>query len=179
MSNRNEILQQILAATGSGGGSRFGFMNYNDAGTSTTPLTLTANTWADVPNDGAGALTNKNYKPNGISEVLDVSTGYLDFSDLELGSEIIVRNDFTVTPSTNNALLEVRYLLGSGSGEYTLTLWSERLDSGSAIPYQRVTSLPICMSDTNTKNNPGKLQVRLSANGTMVNDLTYVSIRAE
>lgn len=179
MSSRNEILEQILAATGSGGGSRFGFMDYNDSSTSTTPLTLTADTWTNVPNDGAGAFTNKTYKPNGVSEVLDVSTGFLDFTDLPLGSEIIVRNDFTITPLTNNALLEARYLLGSGAGEYPLQFWSERLDSGSGIPYQRVTSFPIYMGDNNTKNNPGKMQIRLSTSGTMVNAGVYVSIRAE
>ena len=179
MSNRNEILQQILAATGGGGGSRFGFMDYNDASTSATPLTLVADTWTDVPNDGAGAFTNKTYKPNGVSEVLDVSTGFLDFSDLPLGSEIIVRNDFTITPLTNNALLEARYQLGSGAGTYGLQFWSERLDSGSGIPYQRVTSFPIYMGDTNTQGNPGKMQIRLSTSGTMVNAGVYVSIRAQ
>jgi hypothetical protein len=157
----------------------FGFMDYNDASTASTPLSLVADTWTDLPNDGAGAFTNKTYKPAGVAELLDATTGYLDFSDLPLGSEILVRNDFTITPSTNNALLEARYLLGSGAGEYPLQFWSERLDSGSGIPYQRVTSFPIYIGDVNTKDNVGKMQVRLSTSGTVRNAGVYVSIRVQ
>ena len=160
-------------------GNKFGFMDYNDSGTSVTPVTLLANTWTDIPNNGAGAFTNSTYKPAGVTDLLDTSTGYLDFSDLVLGSEIIVRNDFSVTPSTNNCLLEARYLLGTGGGQYGLQFWSERLDSGSGIAYQRVTSFPIYMGDTNTQQNPGKLQVRLSTPGTLVNAGVYISIRVQ
>ena len=159
--------------------SRGGFIDYNDSSTQTTPVSLVADTWTDIPNDGLGAFTNKLYSPDGVSEVLDTSTGYLDFTDLGLGSEILVRNDFTVTPQTNNALLEARYLLGTGAGEYALQFWSERLDSGSGIPYQRVTSFPIYMGDTNTRDNAGKMRLRLSTSGTVVNSGVYVSIRAK
>ena len=156
----------------------FGFIDYNDSSTSVTPVTLTADTWTDIPNDGLGAFTNKQFAPAGVTEVLDTSAGYLDFSQLNLGSEIKVRNDFTVTPQTNNCLLEARYLLGSGAGEYALQFWSERLDSGSGIPYQRVTNFPIYMGDTNTQDNPGKMQIRLSTSGIVVNAGVYVSIGA-
>ena len=157
----------------------FGFIDYNDTSTATTPLALTANTWTDIPNDGQGAFSNKLFAPDDITEVLDTSTGYLDFSQLSLGSEIYVRNDFSVTPSTNNCLLEARYLLGSGAGEYPLQFWSERLDSGSGIPYQRATNFRIYMGDTNTQGNPGKMQLRLSTDGTVVNAGVYVSIRVQ
>ena len=162
---------------GSSSGQEFGFMDYNDASTAASPLTLSADTWTDIPNDGLGAFTNKTYKPPSVSEILDTSTGYLDFSDLSLGSEILLRNDFTITPQTNNALLEARYLLGTGAGEYPLQFWSERLDSGSGIPYQRVTSFAIYMGDNNTKDSPGRMQIKLSTPGTIVNAGVYVSMR--
>lgn len=150
-----------------------GFMDYNDT---TGDVTLTSDTWIDVPNNGLGAFTNKTYKPTLISEVLDGSTGYLDFSELSLGSQLLIRNDFTVTPNTNNSLLEVRYVLGQGAGEYALKFWSERLDSGSGIGYQRVVSFPIYMGDTNTQGGVGKLQVKLSTNGTINNAGSYIKI---
>ena len=150
-----------------------GFMDYNDT---TGDVTLTSDTWTDVPNNGLGAFTNKTYKPTLISEVLDGSTGYLDFSELSLGSQLLIRNDFTVTPNTNNSLLEVRYVLGQGAGEYALKFWSERLDSGSGIGYQRVVSFPIYMGDTNTQGGVGKLQVKLSTNGTINNAGSYIKI---
>ena len=153
--------------------SKTGFIDYNDT---TGAIDLTADTWTDVPNNGAGAFTNKTYRPTSVNEVMDTSTGYLDFSELTLGSQILVRNDFTVVPNTNNCLLEVRYLLGQGAGEYALKFWSERLDSGSGIDYQRVISFPIYMGDTNTQGGVGKLQVKLSTNGTINNAGSYIKI---
>ena len=150
-----------------------GFMDYNDA---TGDVTLVADRWTDVPNNGLGAFTNKTYKPSVVNEVMDTSTGYLDFSDLTLGSEIGIRNDFTVTPNTNNSLLQLRYLLGQGDGEYPLLFWSERLDSGSGIPYQRVPFFKIYMGDLNTQGGVGKLQVKLSTNGVINNAGSYISI---
>lgn len=153
--------------------NKTGFIDYNDT---TGTISLTADAWTDVPNNGAGAFTNKTYTPNGVTDVMDNTTGYLDFSQLSLGSQILVRNDFTVVPNTNNALLEVRYVLGQGAGEYALKFWSERLDSGSGIDYQRVISFPIYMGDTNTKGGVGKLQVKLSTNGTITNAGSYIKI---
>lgn len=160
-------------AAGSEALSKTGFIDYND---NTGDVTLVADTWTDVPNNGAGAFTNKAYRPASVNEVMDTNTGYLDFSELTLGSQILVRNDFTVVPNTNNSLLEVRYVLGQGAGEYALKFWSERLDSGSGIDYQRVISFPIYMGDTNTQGGVGKLQVRLSTNGTINNAGSYIKI---
>tara|TARA_R110002012_G_scaffold62558_1_gene164493 strand:- start:4086 stop:8237 length:4152 start_codon:yes stop_codon:yes gene_type:complete len=150
-----------------------GFLDYNDT---TGSIDLVEDVWTDIPNDGAGSFTNKLYKPDDVGEVLDVSTGYLDFSDITLGSQLLIRNDFTVTPGTNNSLLEVRYVLGQGAGEYALKFWSERLDSGSGIGYQRVTSFPIYMGDNNTKGGVGKLQVKLSTDGSITNAGSYIKI---
>ena len=165
--NKNTTAAELSHAT-------TGFMDYNDSG---TVVDLTADVWTDVPNDGAGAFTNKTYKPTSVNELLDVSTGYLDFSDLSLGSELIVRNDFTVTPQTNNALLEIRYVLGQGDGEYSLRFWFERLDNGSGVPYQKVVSFPIYMGDENTRGGVGKLQVKLSTDGSLVNAGSYISAK--
>lgn len=149
------------------------FVDYNNAG---GPITLVANTWTDVPNDGAGPFSQDTYAPEGLTTLLDASTGHLDFTELNLGSQVLVRSDFTVTPSTNNALLEIRYQLGGGAGLYALSVSSERLDSGSGIGYQRVVPFPIYMGDTNTRDNPGRLQVRLSTAGTLNNAGFYIMI---
>lgn len=153
--------------------NKTGFIDYNDT---TGSISLVADTWTDVPNNGEGAFTNKTYRPKAVTEVMDNTTGYLDFSQLSLGSQLLVRNDFTISPNTNNSLLEVRYVLGQGVGEYALKFWSERLDSGSGIDYQRVISFPIYMGDTNTQGGVGKLQVKLSTNGTINNAGSYIKI---
>lgn len=150
-----------------------GFADYNDASGS---FSLAANTWTDVPNDGAGANTLTTYLPSGITDLLDETTGYLDFTELSLGDQVMIRSDFTVTPHTNNALLEARYSIGTGGGAYTLSLMEERLDNGSGIGYHKVLPFPIYMGDTNTRDNPVKLQIRLSTTGSCTNSGVYIKV---
>jgi len=151
-----------------------GFIDYNDASGS---FTLSANTWTDLPNDGAGAFTNKSYAPAGITELMDVSTGYIDPTQTKLGDVLLIRNDFTITPTTNNALLEFRYALGSGGGSYTLPTIIGRLDSGSGTPYRfTLRADKIYMGDDNTRLNPIKLQVRLSSNATATNAGSVITL---
>ena len=175
----NRLLQDILTATtaGGGGSGTNGFIDYNDTSTAATAITLLADTWTVIPNDGLGAFTNKAYKPSGVTELMDTSTGALDTTQLPLGSSILVRNDFTVTPNTNNTLLEFRYTLGTGAGSYTLEKIIGRLDSGSGIGYRRslVPDL-IYMGDLNTRDNPIGLEVRLSAGGSLVNAGTAIQV---
>ena len=150
-----------------------GWVDYNDT---TGAVSLTANVWTDVPNNTLGSFTNESYKPNDISgQLIDDSTGYLDFTELDLGAEIIVRNDLGVVPTTDKALFQIRYLLGSGASEYPLLAWSERLDSGSGINYGRVALSMIYMGDLNTRDNPGKLQVKLTTAGTLTNNGSYIT----
>ena len=156
---------------------RQGFIDYNDTSTTTTPLSLDSDTWYSIPNDGLGAFTNKNFKPQGISELMDNSTGEIDASELMLGDSLLIRNDFTVTPQTNNASLRFRYSLGAGLGAYTLEKRLGRLDEGSGIGYRfSLTTDLIYMGDANTRDNPIALQINLSTTGTLVNAGSVISV---
>ena len=131
---------------------------------------MTAETWTTVTNDGQGVATNVKYLPNGATSLMDLSTGQFDFSQLGLGDNCFIRNDFSVTPQTNNALLELRYQLGTGAGSYTLQTIVGRLDSGSGQAYRfSLSPHMIYMGDLNTKDNPITLQLKLSTNGTLTN----------
>jgi len=153
-----------------------GFADYNDTST-VGGVALPANTWTDIPNDGAGAFTQLDFLPSGITSVLDTSTGYLDLTQLKNGDSIIVRNDFIVTPNNNRANLKFRYELGAGAGIYTLDYFVTRLDSGAGIPYRfNLYSHLIYLGDDNTRLNPIKLQINLSKNGTFVNNGTAIQI---
>jgi hypothetical protein len=156
---------------------QIGFVDYNDSATATTPVTLIKDVWTDVPNDKLGAFTNTAYLPSDTTNLMDGSTGYLDFSELTLGSDILIRIDFIVTPNTNNALIESRYVLGQGAGEYSLPIRSRRLDSGSGIGYSSEKgAFYIYMGDTNTLGGVGKLQVKLSTGGELVNNGVAIKI---
>lgn len=147
-----------------------GFADYNDTFTTTSPLVLNSNTWTTIPNDGAGAFTNVSYLPTGVSRLMDTSNGNFLFDELELGDVVNIRNDFSITPATNNQLVKLRYQLGAGAATYTLETTIGRLDSGSGIPY-RFSLVPslIYMGDLNTKDNPVLLQIQTSGNATLVN----------
>ena len=129
--------------------NKVGFIDYNDT---TGEIAITSDTWLDIPNDGLGAFSNSTYKPFGVSELLDTATGYIDTTELSLGETILIRNDYSVKPNTNNALLKFRYVLGSGVNEYTLEKQLAGLDSGSGQFY-RFSLEPdlIYMGDLNTK----------------------------
>lgn len=155
-----------------------GFIDYNDTSTSTTPVTLVADTWTTIPNDGLGAFSNDSYKPDGnVTELMDTSTGAIDPTGLHLGDAILIRNDFTVNPNTNNASLEFRYQLGVGGGAYTLGKRLGRLDEGSGIGYRFSLSPDlIYMGDANTRDNLITLQVKLTSGGTLVNAGTVIQV---
>lgn len=154
-----------------------GFIDYNDTSTSLSPVVLADNIWTLIPNNGAGAFTNKNYPPYGVTELMDVSTGKIDPTGLELGDVIYIRNDFSVTPSTNNSALLFRYTLGGPGGEYQLEKSLGRLDRGSGIAYRfSVTVDKIYMGDENTRSNFIGLEVNLTTAGTLVNAGSVISV---
>ena len=156
--------------------SNTGVVDYNDTSTS-AGVALPANTWTDMPNDGAGANTRLNFLPNGITSLLDTSTGYLDLTEPKNGDSIIIRNNFKVIPNNNKADLSFRYLLGGGGAVYPLETFVARLDSGAGKPYTYTLSTHLVyMGDDNTRLNPVKLQLNLSKNGTFINSGIAIQI---
>ena len=110
-----------------------------------------------------------------MTNLLDVSSGCIDCTELELGDSIMVRNDFVVTQGTNNNLLELRYALGTGGGSYTLEHILSRLDSGSVPTYRfSLDASLIYMGDLNTRDNPIFIQLKLGGAGSVVNNGTVI-----
>jgi hypothetical protein len=146
-----------------------GFIDYNDVSTSNTPINLITDTWTTITNDGSGAFTNKVYGPVGVSDLMN-SLGEFDFSELPLGTAVLIRNDYTVVPSVNNTILDARYLLGAGADEYALGSTIATLSNGSGRPYQFALNTSfLYMGDTNTRDNVGRFQLRTSYDATVTN----------
>ena len=166
--------ESIVGPQGPVGSSGAGFIDYNNTDTGTT---LLADTWTALPNDGLGAFSNSLYPPDSVTELIDTTVGMFDFSELSLGDTVLIRNDFTVTPNTNNALLELRYTLGTGVGAYTLEKVVQPLDDGSGKGYRFSLSPDlIYMGDTNTKDNLVGLEIKLSTNGTVDNAGSVIQV---
>ena len=154
-----------------------GFADYNDTSTTTIPLVLTADTWTDIPNNGAGSNTNLGSLPYGVTRLMNTTNGKLVFDELSVGDFVTIRNDIVVKPKVNNSRVETRYVLGVGAGQYFLSSASERLDSGSGIEYN-FTLKPdfVYVGDSNTKDNPVTIQIKLNCDGVLINKGTAIGV---
>tara|TARA_Y100000296_G_C5120376_1_gene230092 strand:- start:348 stop:1016 length:669 start_codon:yes stop_codon:yes gene_type:complete len=167
----------LSAIKGGSASDTHGFADYNDDSTLSSPVTLEDGVWTNIPNNGEGAFTNIKL-PSEVTTLLDPSTGAILVNELPIGSSIVVRMDYTVTPTTNNSALGFRYSLGSGAGTYTLETAVNRLDEGSGVGYrQALVAHYIYVGDDNTKDNPIQPQVKLSGGGTLVNAGMVIEVR--
>ena len=155
----------FLGSDPRGNGGYAGFEDYNDTSTA-AGLAIAPGVWTDVPNDGQGAFTNKSYSP-GVGDLID-SSGRLVFSGLNLGDQVLIRNDIRVTPIISGAFLEWRYQLGSGAGTYYLTQPLGLLGDG-AREYEFQFLQKIYIGDENTRQNLCIPQVRCTEDATFRN----------
>ncbi len=152
------------------------FVDYNDSATALNPIVLLDDTWTTLTNDGAGVYSNTNFLPPNV-ELLDTATGALDFSSLNIGDSVIIRNEFKVTPSVDFKQLYFRYSLGANAGTYTLEYYVSDLTAGAGIEYElNLNAQFIYLGDSNTKDNPIFMQVKLLGGGTLINNGTAIQI---
>ena len=77
---RGILQRQLDAIISSRRAADSGIIDYND----TSPdVVLVANTWTDVPNNGLGQFSNDKYTVDFVSNLLDPTTGYLYFDELQ------------------------------------------------------------------------------------------------
>lgn len=150
-----------------------GFEDSNDA---TGAVTLTADTWTPIPNDGGGAFSNTAYLPLGVPTLFDTASGDIDPRALDLGDSIVVRNDFTLTPTINGAHIQFRYTLGAGLGAYTLEHQLGTMSNGGGVSYRFQFSDLVYMGDTNTRDNLIGLEVKCSEDASLVNAGSVVQL---
>ena len=143
-----------------------GWADYNHSGGA---VALTPNTWTTIANDGAGAYTNTSYLPPGVSQLMDTSTGEVDFSELSLGDEVTIRQDIAITPTVNGGEVIIRIQLGTGAGTYYLPIASKTLNQGAGVQDDLVRLALVYMGDTNTLGGSGVLQVKSSISASLLN----------
>ena len=159
------------------GGSAHGFGDYNDAASLATPITLLADTWTTLTNDGLGPNTNLGFLPDGVTQLIDTPGGHIDASQLKFGDVILIRKDYSVIQTNPNSLLEFRYTAGTGLGSYELETIVQRLDAGTSRTYRFSLSIDkFYIGDANTRDNPIIPQIKLSGPGTVVNSGTVVTV---
>ncbi len=143
-----------------------GFFDYNDTGTSVTPIQFSGTGFSYLTNDEAGSFTNNSYPPTNVTDVWDSSTNQFDFSELELGSNVQYRIDLSITTTTPNQVVEIILELGIG-GTLTYELSVHREQFKLAGTFNVVKSNFIYMGDTNTRDNPAKFKIKSDASGSV------------
>lgn len=144
-----------------------GWARWHDTATQSTPLSLTADEWTKVPNDGLGTKSRATqYLPSGVRSLFNTSTGQFDYSDLGVGSFIFWDYSITADVSTLNTILDVRadYAIGSDEnfqvaldGPDQVLATGERLMGGFGVA---------CLCAEDTVNSPTELQIRADRSGT-------------
>jgi len=180
MSIRNELLEEILTATQGGSlpadNVRDGFFDYNDLATTGTPLSVTvANSPLSLPNDGAGAATNKLFPPVGVTDVWLVGTDVFDWSQLKLGDQVDIRLDLDIITTSTNTDIHVDLHLGTGAGSYIIPFVTDvTFKTTGTHPVNRWNG--IYMGDTNTLNNGGQFKISTDKNCSVVVNGWYVKV---
>ena len=151
--------------------------DYNDTSTTDSPVDLVSEVWTNLPNNGEGSFTNTSFMMDaGVTTLMDKSTGAFDFRELSLGDTVYIRNDYEVTPTLNGTHLSVRYLLGTGEGQYTLEKAITTLSDGARSYRISLGVDMIYMGDDNTRQNPVQLQVLTSEKATVKNNGSVVHV---
>lgn len=136
----------------------FGIFDYRDQATSTTPISVSANTSTIITNDGAATDTYKKLPDTGVTDLYNTSTNRFEFSDLTVGDMIDIRLDLEITTTVNNQVFSIDLELGQGGTVYTVPFIvdQEKKTSGatSVIRYNG-----IYMKDANTINNTGQFKI--------------------
>lgn len=160
---RGEAAGKVYVTDGSNSGTmidiseivRMGFWDYNDTATTSSPIALT--TGADIPltNNELGANTNKTYKLSDVGDIWNASTDRFDFTDLNLGDTVDIRTDATVTTTTNNTVIELKFEGGIGGTPFQLDMG--RVYFKSPGTYNLNNFYSVYMGDANFNDNPARL----------------------
>ena len=138
---------------------KYGFFDYNDLATATTPLVVTGGGgFTYLTNDELGVNTNKTYPPTGVADVWDSSNNRFDFSELTLGSEVRYRIDLSVTTSAVNQEIDLEIELAIGGSAYSLSVAQRYYKTAGTYPLVVYNSVYI--GDANTGSNYGKFRMQ-------------------
>jgi hypothetical protein len=170
-----------------GGGSResrgqvpadncqIGLFDYNDLATQTTPINIPSGLVnVDIPNDEQGPFTNKNFAPNGVTDIWDADAGLFDWSQLKLGDMVDIRLDLSVTTTSPNQTIIVELVLAIGGFEYAIPFVQANVKTAGTYPVNRYNGA--YMGDDNTLLNGARFRIRSDAAATMVVNGWYCKV---
>lgn len=151
-----------------------GFFDYNDSGTTITPITIVSGI-TKLTNDGLGVFTRKEFAPQGVTDVWDVSTNQFDFSELNIGDMVDIRVDLDVTTNSPNQTLVILLKLGIGGFQYYLHMGSNNQYKNAGTHVLHAYH-GIYMGDANTRDNSAEIEIESDDSGSVVVNGWYIKI---
>lgn len=153
----------------------FGVYDYNDAGTSSTPISVTGGAGlTQLTNDALGPHT---FLGMGLPNVPSIwVSDQFDFTALPLGATLDIRIDLNITTSSANTSFGVALEMANGSGsDYTLPAGSETLFK---IPgtYQVCEYTSIYLGNSETRDYPALISAYSDTNVSVVVNGWYIRV---
>ena len=124
--------------------SLFGWYDYSDLATQTTPISVTGTVQTKITCDGLGGIAPQNYPISGITDVYNTTSQQFDFSDLSLGDTVNIDFDLYVTTS-------------APSQEFTIGVSAA---IGGAFPFEKVAS-PFFKKTAGLKHVTGTIKIKM------------------
>lgn len=153
-----------------------GWIDYSDSATAITPLSVTANVERLLTNDGLGLYGQTAAAPLNVTQLFNTTTNKLDFSQLSVYDELIIRVEIEVTVAANNAqwFMFIRFDEGGSTFDEPISGRSYHKTSGT---YPMVASFPFYIGRETMRVNPSSIYFKSDTNCTVVVKGFYISVR--
>ena len=172
----NRIQQQLSTVGGGGENNTDGFEYVSDKNLENNPISLVADTWTKVTNDGTSGSTKRQHLPEGVTCIYDTDLQRIRLKELPLNGWLIFRFGVKVIPNVDNMTLKARikYTLPDGF-QFYLQAPGALLNDGAGIEYEEQFTLTFYVGDEDSKNGYGELEVRADGTGS-ITDCAFMTI---
>ena len=153
-----------------------GFEYVSDKNLENNPIALAADTWTKVTNDGTSGSTKRQFLPEGVTRIYDVTTQRIKLDQLPTDGWLIFRFGVKVIPNVDNVTLKARIAYTVDGGyQFYLVAPGALLNDGAGIEYEEQFTLTFYVGDQESKDGYGELEVR--ADGTCsITDCAFMTI---
>lgn len=136
-----------------------GFVDYNDAATGVTPISVSANTWTKLTNNKLGPNTKIDALPAGVTNIWNATANQFVFTELPLNTTMDGRFDVSVTTSSANQVVNLSAFVAIGSpSAFELPIMTSSLFK-SAGTYKISTFTGMYIGSNDVKNNPTEIKI--------------------
>lgn len=152
-----------------------GFVDYNDAATVGSPISVSPSTWTKLTNDKLGAFTKIDQLPYLVTNLWNTVTNQLALSEIPNNSMVTARADMVVTTTSANQVVKFRTRLGIGSAS-EFSLEDSEMNFKTAGAKNLALPVSFYIGSDAIRTNPGEFQLWSDASCTVRVNGWYIVI---